>query len=136
MAASDSEDDLFEEARQDLRSLAPGQKDLKMPESKELFDETETSNKLLAKGIKETVVAEGNDDAENNEEKLQKLLISQLRIMGQLENKNSGDSGGTVRVKVMNKSTVEDDKIDCLEDDDISKYIGDEEDDEKDKLFG
>ena len=95
MAASDSEDDLFEEARQDLRSLPPGQKDLKMPESKELFDETETSNKLLAKGVKETVVAEGNDDAEDNEEKLQKLFISQLRIMGQLENKNSGDSGGT-----------------------------------------
>ena len=136
MAASDSEDDLFEEARQDLRSLPPGQKDLKMPESKELFDEEETSNKILAKGIKETVVAEGNDDAEDNEEKLQKLLISQLRIMGQLENKNPGESGGTVSVKVMNKSTVEDDKIDCLEDDDISKYIGDEEDDNKDNLFG
>ena len=133
MAASDSEDDLFEEAREDLRSLAPGPKELKMPESKELFDEKETTNKILAKGIKETVVVEVKDDAEDNEEKLQKLLLSQLRIMGQPEYNNSGE---TVSVKVMNKSTVEDDKIDCLEDDDISKYIGDEEDDNKDKLFG
>ena len=132
MAASDSEDDLFEEAREDLRSLASSQKDLKMPESKELFDQKETTNKILAK---ERVVVEEEveENAENDEEKLQKILLSQLRSMDRSESENSGE---TVNIKVINKSSVEDDKINCLEDDDISKYIGAEEDDNKDKLFG
>ena len=102
---------------------------MNQPSSEQLYDDKETSNKILEKNQQKTEVFEVEVD-ESDEEELSKTIISKLKTLGISQNE--------VRIRKADegKEDIDDSKLEELEEEDISKYIGGEEAENNDKLFG
>ena len=135
----EDEEDLFEQAKETVKKekeRAEQEKQKlkeKLPDSKDLYDETVTTNKFLAKDSKKIEVIEMETDSEDDEDVTNAKLFAQLRTRG-LVGPNFKIT--ETKVKTVASKDIEDSKIDLLEDEDISKYIGSEETENDDKLFG
>ena len=104
---------------------------MNQPSSEQLYDDKETSNKILEKNQQKTEVFEVEvDESDEDEEELSKTIISKLKTLGISQNE--------VRVRGADegKEDIDDSKLEELEEEDISKYIGGEEAENNDKLFG
>ena len=102
---------------------------MNQPSSEQLYDDKETSNKILEKNQQKTEVFEVEVDESDDEEELSKAIISKLKTLGISQNE--------VRVREADegKEDIDDSKLEELEEEDISKYIGGEEVENNDKLF-
>ena len=101
---------------------------MNQPSSEQLYDDKETPNKILEKNQQKTEVFEVEVD--EDEEELSKTIISKLKTLGISQNEvriRGADEG---------KEDIDDSKLEELEEEDISKYIGGEEAENNDKLFG
>ena len=103
---------------------------MNQPSSKQLYDDKETSNKILEKNQQKTEVFEVEVEESEDEEELSKTIISKLKTLGISQNE--------VRIRKADegKEDIDDSKLEELEEEDISKYIGGEEAENNDKLFG
>ena len=135
--AENNEDDLFEEAKQKTQSIK--MKDVakineKVPASEVLYQENDELNKILGEKSKKIEVIEFDEEEQEEEDEEDDVtnakIIAQLKTLG-IEKDVSLQATIT---KVQKKSML-DSNINKLEDDDISKYIGGEEDDSRDNLF-
>ena len=135
----EDEEDLFEQAKETVKKekeRAEQEKQKlkeKLPDSKDLYDETVTTNKFLAKDSKKIEVIEMETDSEDDEDVTNAKLFAQLRTRGLV---GPNFKIMETKVKTVASKDIEDSKIDLLEDEDISKYIGSEETENDDKLFG
>ena len=100
------------------------------PSSEQLYDDKETSNKILEKNQQKTEVFEVEVDEIADEEELSKTIISKLKTLGISQNE------ARIREAEEGKEDIDDSKLEELEEEDISKYIGGEEAENNDKLFG
>ena len=101
---------------------------MNQPSSEQLYDDKETSNKILEKNQQKTEVFEVEVD--EDEEELSKTIISKLKTLGISQNEVR------IRGAEEGKEDIDDSKLEELEEEDISKYIGGEEAENNDKLFG
>ena len=69
-------------------------------------------------------------DKSDDEEELSKTIISKLKTLGISQNEVR------IRGTEEGKEDIDDSKLEELEEEDISKYIGGEEVENNDKLFG
>ena len=102
------------------------------PGSHQLYDEKETSNKILEKNQqqKAEVFELEVDDESDDEDELNKTILAKLKTLGISQNE--------VKIKKPEemKANIDDSKFEELEEEDISKYIGGEETEDNDRLFG
>merc|ERR550519_120065 len=128
---SDSDSDLFVEQAEKVKNAKEEEmrKRKKIePSSHQLYDEKETSNKILEKNQqqKAEVFELEVDDESDDEEELNKTILAKLKTLGISQNE--------VKIKKpeenMDKSNLEE-----LKEEDTSKYIGGEEAEDNDKLF-
>ena len=135
--AENNEDDLFEEAKQKKQSIK--MKDVakmneKVPASEVLYQENFDLNKILGEKSKKIEVIELDEEEQEEEDEEDDIanekIIAQLKTLG-IEKDVSIQATIT---KVQNKSMLHS-NINKLEDNDISKYIGGEEDDSRDYRF-
>ena len=104
---------------------------MNQPSSEQLYDDKETSNKILEKNQQKTEVFEVEvDESDEDEEELSKTIISKLKTLGISQNEVR------IRGAEEGKEDIDDSKLEELEEEDISKYIGGEEAENNDKLFG
>ena len=102
---------------------------MNQPSSEQLYDDKETSNKILEKNQQKTEVFEVEVDEIADEEELSKTIISKLKTLGISQNEVR------IRKAEEGKEDIDDSKLEELEEEDISKYIGGEEAENNDKLF-
>ena len=103
------------------------------PSSHQLYDEKETSNKILEKNQQqkaEFFELEVDIESDDDEEELNKTILAKLKTLGISQNE--------VKIKKPEelKENIDESKLEELEEGDISKYIGGEEAEDNDKLFG
>ena len=103
------------------------------PGSHQLYDEKETENKILEKNQRqkaEVFELDVDDESDDDEEELNKTILAKLKTLGISQNE--------VKIKKPEelKENFDDSKFEELEEEDISKYIGGEEAEDNDKLFG
>ena len=103
------------------------------PSSHQLYDEKETPNKILEKNQMKVEAFELEvevDESEDDEEELNKTILAKLKTLGISQNE--------VKIKKPEqlKENIDESKLEELEEGDISKYIGGEEAEDNDKLFG
>ena len=103
------------------------------PSSHQLYDEKETSNKILEKNQQqkaELFELEVDIESDDDEEELNKTILAKLKTLGISQNE--------VKIKKPEelKENIDESKLEELEEGDISKYIGGEEAEDNDKLFG
>ena len=102
------------------------------PGSHQLYNEKETENKILEKNQRQKaeVFELDVDDESDDEEELNKTILAKLKTLGISQNE--------VKIKKPEelKENFDDSKFEELEEEDISKYIGGEEAEDNDKLFG
>ena len=103
---------------------------MNQPSSEQLYDDIETRNKILEKNQQKTEVFEVEVDESDDEEELSKTIISKLKTLGISQNEVR------IRRAEEGKEDIDDSKLEELEEEDISKYIGGEEAENNDKLFG
>ena len=131
--AQNTEDDLFEEAKQNKQSIKA--KDVaklneKIPASKVLYQENDALNMILAEKSRKVEVIEL--DEEEEDDVTDEKVIAQLKTLG--INTNVKVKIET-NIKLVQTKSMDDSNIEELKDDEISNYIGAEEDEENDKLF-
>ena len=132
--AENSEDDLFEEAKQKKQSIK--MKDAakineKVPASEVLYQENDALNKILGEKSKKIEVIElEEEESDEDDDVTNAKIIAQLKTLG-IEK----DVSIQARITKVHPKSLLDSNIEVLEDDDISKYIGGEEDDAEDNLF-
>ena len=127
--------DLFEEKKEKEKSMALAEeKRLQQhkPITNQLFDDKEEKNKILKeKEMKKEVFEVEIDDSED-EEQIDRSILEKLESLGISEH--------DVKIDVSLPSTKSgsnvDDLVESLEDEDIQKYIGGEDGNDNDKLFG
>ena len=133
--AEEEEVDLFEEKKENEKSLALAEeKRLQQhkPITNQLFDEKEEKNKILKeKELKKEVFEVDIDDSED-EDQIDRSILEKLKSLGISEQDVKID----VTLPSTNSGSNADDLVETLEDDDIQKYIGGEDGNENDKLFG
>merc|ERR1719341_40258 len=133
---SDSDSDLFleqaekakTEKEEEIRKRKKNQ-----PSSHQLYYEKETSNKILEKNQQqkaELFELEVDIESDDDEEELNKTILAKLKTLGISQNE--------VKIKKPEelKENIDENKLEELEEGDISKYIGGEEAEDNDKLFG
>ena len=103
------------------------------PSSHQLYDEKETPNKILEKNEQqkaEFFELEVDIESDDDEEELNKTILAKLKTLGISQNE--------VKIKKPEelKENIDESKLEELEEGDISKYIGGEEAEDNDKLFG
>ena len=103
------------------------------PSSHQLYNEKETSNKILEKNEQqkaEFFELEVDIESDDDEEELNKTILAKLKTLGIAQNE--------VKIKKPKelKENIDESKLEELEEGDISKYIGGEEAEDNDKLFG
>ena len=103
-----------------------------IPIANQLFDEKEERNKILKeKELKKEVVEVEIDDSDD-EEQVDRNILEKLKSLGISEQ--------DVKIDVTLPSTTSgsdaEDLVESLEDEDIQKYIGGEDGNANDKLFG
>ena len=130
-----TEHDLFEEEKQMKQSIkAKGVAKMKekVPASEILYKENNALNQILAKKTNKIEVVELDEDEDEDVDAdvTKEKVIAQLKALG--IDKETIVKANISRIET--KSLV-DSNIDDLKDDDISKYIGVEEEDSKDNLF-
>ena len=101
------------------------------PTSHQLYDEKETPNQILEKNQqqKAEVFELEVDDESDDEEELNKTILTKLKTLGISKNDVKIKKPEELNEK-MEKSNLEE-----LKEEDISKYIGGEETEYNDKLF-
>merc|ERR1719341_2591385 len=133
---SDSDSDLFlEKAEKAKIEKEEGirKRRKNQPSSHQLYDEKETSNKILEKNQQqkaEFFELEVDIESDDDEEELNKTILAKLKTLGISQNE--------VKIKKPEelKENIDESKLEELEEGDISKYIGGEEAEDNDKLFG
>merc|ERR1712037_869500 len=128
---SDSDSDLFLEQAEKVK-IAKEEEVRKrkkiQPSSHQLYDEQETANKILEKNQqqKAEVFELEVDDESDEEEELNKTILTKLKTLGIAQNE--------VKIKKPEEN-VDKSYLEELKEEDISKYIGGEEAEDNDKLF-
>merc|ERR1719341_1663570 len=133
---SDSDSDLFleqaekakTEKEEEIRKRKKNQ-----PSSHQLYDEKATPNTILEKNQQQKVELfelEVDIESDDEEEELNKTILAKLKTLGISQNE--------VKIKKPEelKENIDESKLEELEEGDISKYIGGEEAEDNDKLFG
>ena len=110
-----------------------GKRKKNQPSSHQLYDEKETPNKILEKNQQqkaELFELEVDIESDDDEEELNKTILAKLKTLGISQNE--------VKIKKPEelKENIDESKLEELEEGDISKYIGGEEAEDNDKLFG
>ena len=128
-----TEHDLFEEEKQMKQSIkAKGVAKMKekVPASEILYKENNALNHILAEKTKKIEEVELDEDEDVDADVTKEKVIAQLKALGI-------DKETIVKANISRIETTSlvDSNIDDLKDDDISKYIGVEEEDSKDNLF-
>lgn len=133
--AEEEEVDLFEEKKEKEKSLALAEeKRLQQhkPITNQLFDDKEDKNKILEeKELKKEIFEVEIDDSEDAEQ-IDSSILEKLKSLGISEQDVKID----VSLPSTNSGSNADDLVESLEDEDIQKYIGGEDGNDNDKLFG
>ena len=124
------EEDLFEDAKTKLQLEQEKESKLKLPNSSHLFDGNSELDKILEKKSKTIEIIEVDDEEfydayDKEDEVLRKVEL----VLGSKERNDK------VKVLSFDAKSTDELNVDALKNDDISKYIGGEEETKENGLF-
>ena len=124
------EEDLFEDAKTKLQLEQEKESNLKLPNSSHLFEGNSELDKILEKKSKTIEIIEVDDEEFYDANDKEDEVLRKVELV--LGSKERNDK---VKVLSFDAKSTDELNVDALKNDDISKYIGGEEETKENGLF-